>query len=258
MIKLIAAFAMLLDHISYVVRHNPNIYLLLRMIGRIAMPLYAYTVARGYAYSKAHGTTVKYIRNLAIFSAVSQLPFYLLRKKDGLNIGVTWLLAVFVLIGYDSFKKALSSTRFAREPQTPQEQPEETEHNGGNEKFFLGKYRFLRFLTPLLAILSCLMASELLKVDYGVSAILLCVMFYILEQKQDRSFRSYLFAVLLSCLIHLVIHQGSLLQVFAILSVPVLIWAQKWDNLIRLPKWFYYVFYPAHLAVLYAVSQFIG
>lgn len=247
MIKLIAAFAMLLDHISYVVRHNPNIYLLLRMIGRIAMPLYAYTVARGYAYSKAHGTTVKYIRNLAIFSAVSQLPFHLL-CGNGLNIGFTWLLAILVLISYDSFKKALFSIQSARQ------QPE-----SNFEKIVKTLFKSHHFAqSPLFTILFCLLISELAEVDYGISAILLCVMFYILEQKQDRSFRSYLFAVLLSCLIHLVIHQGSLLQVFAILSVPVLIWAQKWDNLIRLPKWFYYVFYPAHLAVLYAVSQFIG
>lgn len=247
MIKLIAAVIMLLDHIGLVLQHSPDIYFPLRLIGRISMPLYAYSVARGYAYSKAHGTTVKYIKNLAIFSAVSQLPYYLL-VRDGLNIGFTWLLSVFILINYDALRGPVYS---AMRRSGPDKEP------GEGKKSFLAKYRVFLLLSPLLAILCFLLVSELLRVDYGASAIVLCFVFYVLEQKQDRSYRSYLFAVLLSCLIHFVIHKGSLLQIFALLGVPVLLWAQECDDFLRLPKWFFYVFYPAHMAVLYAVSQII-
>ena len=232
MIKLIAAIIMLLDHVGFIMQNRPSLYFSLCVIGRIAMPLFAYTVARGYAYSKAHGATVKYLRNLSVFSLISQLPYYLLRGA-GTNIGVTWLLAVLVLINYEFLREriALINQGCTRKL----------------EKFLI--------VAPLLAILCLLVLAELIKVDFGISAISLCFMFYLMEHKQTRSFGPYVLAVLLSCLIYLIVRNGSLIQIFAILSVPVLLMAQKWDNLVYLPKWFFYLFYPAHMAILFSVSK---
>lgn len=242
MIKLIAAIIMLLDHVGFIMQSRPSLYFSLCVIGRIAMPLFAYTVARGYAYSKAHGTTVKYLRNLSVFSLISQLPYYLLRGA-GTNIGVTWLLAVLVLINYEFLRERIALINQG----CVRKQAVSAGSSSLLEKFLI--------VAPLLAILCLLVLAELIKVDFGTSAISLCFMFYLLEHKQTRSFGPYVLAVLLSCLIYLIVRNGSLIQIFAILSVPVLLMAQRWDNLICLPKWFFYLFYPAHMAILFSVSK---
>ena len=71
MIKLIAAVCMLVDHIGYIFFPEQLIW---RLIGRISMPLFAYSIARGYEYSRQKNTIPRYVKKLAAFAAVSQLP----------------------------------------------------------------------------------------------------------------------------------------------------------------------------------------
>ena len=72
MIKILAALFMLIDHIGMI--FFPENYLL-RIIGRVSMPLFAYCIARGFYFSEQKGTTGRYARNLFLFAAVSQVPF---------------------------------------------------------------------------------------------------------------------------------------------------------------------------------------
>lgn len=228
MIKLIAAVVMLLDHIGVILSDNSEIWIPLRSIGRIAMPLYAFCVARGFKYAKAHSTLLRYIRNLFVFSLVSQVPYYFF-VGSGLNIGFTWMFAVMCLFNYDRL----------------------IDRSWRSDAFFV------RF-APAFAILFFLIGAEFAKVDYGASAVVLCLMFYKLDYMNDRSARSSCFAVLISWAMCMILQQSSILQLFSLLGVPVLLWAQKKDNLIRLPKWFSYVFYPAHLTVLCVISYLIS
>ena len=49
MIKLLALLTMLIDHIGVILLKDIIIF---RLIGRLAMPLYAYCIARGFYFSK--------------------------------------------------------------------------------------------------------------------------------------------------------------------------------------------------------------
>lgn len=109
MIKTLAALFMLIDHIGMI--FSPENYLL-RIIGRLSMPLFAYCIARGFYFSEKKGTTGRYTRNLFLFAAVSQIPFTVLsvwiEGKFALNIGFTWLLSICFMKVLTTEKKPLA------------------------------------------------------------------------------------------------------------------------------------------------------
>ncbi len=78
-LKTIALITMLFDHIGYVfgsvawdVFPFNSIYL--RLIGRIAFPIFAFSVVNGWKYTKSRS---KYFQNLCLFAIISQIPFTL-------------------------------------------------------------------------------------------------------------------------------------------------------------------------------------
>ncbi|MDE7268457.1 MAG: conjugal transfer protein TraX [Lachnospiraceae bacterium] len=80
-LKWIAVFCMIIDHFACAV-YNPNVlgndcsievYRFLRnIIGRIAFPIYCYLLVEGFFHTKS---VWKYLRNLAIFAVLSEIPF---------------------------------------------------------------------------------------------------------------------------------------------------------------------------------------
>lgn len=84
---------MLVDHIGFILFPDVMIY---RIIGRLAMPLFAWAIARGYYYSNLKGTDNKYLLNLTILAVISQVPSYLM-VSSSFNIVFTWVLALLIL-----------------------------------------------------------------------------------------------------------------------------------------------------------------
>lgn len=68
-LKLIACIAMLIDHIGAVLFPQ---YPLLRILGRIAFPIYCFLLAEGVFYTKSPST---YILRLLLLAILSELPF---------------------------------------------------------------------------------------------------------------------------------------------------------------------------------------
>lgn len=102
MVKLIAAICMIIDHIGYVFFPEQIVW---RLIGRLSMPLFAYSIARGYDHSKQKGTVQRYMKHLLIFAAVSQYPYFLM-AGTGWNIGLTWVLSLLLLIVIDRWSES--------------------------------------------------------------------------------------------------------------------------------------------------------
>lgn len=90
-LKLIAIIAMFIDHIGS--NFFPN-YPILRIIGRIAYPLFAYQLAQGYVNTSSYP---KYMVRLWIFALVSQMPYTLLFQTTNLNIIFTLMLSMFLI-----------------------------------------------------------------------------------------------------------------------------------------------------------------
>ncbi len=95
LLKLIAIVSMLIDHVGYT--FFPQ-YSVLRIIGRLAFPIFAYQIAQGYLYTSDKRN---YTIRLWIFAALSQGPFSLLFQTTTLNVIVTLGLALFAIDCYE-------------------------------------------------------------------------------------------------------------------------------------------------------------
>ena len=72
-IKYIAIFAMLIDHIAWCfVDTNSVLGSIMHLIGRMTAPIMTYFIVEGYHYTR---NVNKYLIRLAIFAAVSWIPF---------------------------------------------------------------------------------------------------------------------------------------------------------------------------------------
>jgi hypothetical protein len=72
MLKIIACLTMLIDHMGYVL--FPGQFWM-RIVGRIAFPLFAWYVARGFDRTRRRG---RYLLRLRGWGLISQLPFVML------------------------------------------------------------------------------------------------------------------------------------------------------------------------------------
>ena len=104
-LKLIAAAAMLCDHVAvtlYPLWLDWAGYLLLRRIGRVAFPIYAYFIAVGYEKTS---NVRRYLTRLSALALISQVPFVLVFVRSvfvpggPLTVGLTvhWLLALALI-----------------------------------------------------------------------------------------------------------------------------------------------------------------
>ena len=91
-LKLIAAIAMTLDHVGLMLLPN---YGILRIIGRLAFPIYAWMIAEGCRYTRSYA---KYLGLIAAFAAVYQAVYYVALGSLYQGIFVTFSMAI-ALIG---------------------------------------------------------------------------------------------------------------------------------------------------------------
>ena len=104
--KFIAALCMLIDHIGLVFFPTDIRW---RMIGRLAMPIFAYGVARGAFYTSS---LKRYMKKMLLFSFISQIPFWGVQHLGmgeaifslNLNIGFTFLLALTAILLFKQYK----------------------------------------------------------------------------------------------------------------------------------------------------------
>ncbi len=92
-LKLIALVSMTIDHLGYLLFPQ---YFSLRVIGRLAFPIYAYYVAVG--VEKSHDV-YKYLCRVSIFAILTQIIFYVV-GIDFVNVMFTYAFAIAGLIGY--------------------------------------------------------------------------------------------------------------------------------------------------------------
>ncbi len=97
-LKLVAAFAMVIDHIGLM--FYPNIYLF-RIIGRISYPLFSYCLMIGYFNTSDYK---KYIIRLFIFAIICQFPYTLL-VNNIYELNIIFTLVMQLLIFYALDKK---------------------------------------------------------------------------------------------------------------------------------------------------------
>ena len=238
-LKWIAIVTMAIDHtgaVCYKWLGWSDSYLLLRRIGRIAFPIFAFLLVEGFRHTRNRWT---YLRNLFIFSLISEIPFDLAltgwHQRNGTqNIFWALFLGLLVLMALDAL-----SVRCERGP-------------------------ILRFLTlplSLFPVAAGLFLAERLRIDYHLWGVLLIVLIYAGERAAARQSVSQrarnvgaACAVVLWMVLYDVSHSWAN-EIYGLACVVPLLLYNGERGRYRLSKWFFYSFYPAHLLALYALQD---
>lgn len=95
-LKMIALIAMLCDHLGHTLFPQLSI---LRIIGRISFPIFAYVLVEGFFYTR---DVKKYLTRLGLMALLSEIPFDLMASQKVLEFGhqnvfFTLFLGIFML-----------------------------------------------------------------------------------------------------------------------------------------------------------------
>ena len=226
-LKLIACFAMLLDHLGaslvlMLYRHSfskelYDLYFLLRIIGRIAFPIFCFQLAEGIYHTK---NPRKYALRLAIGAVLAEIPFDLLFFGE-----LTWAHSSVMVTLLLAFCWARLTVI--------------TEKPG--------------LKVMLLAVFSY--AAELLGSDYGGYGVLMVALFVLTRQMpRFRLMQAIGLAVICWFIGGSTIRIGFIripIEMFAMFSlIPIFAYSGEKRTASPWIQWAFYLFYPVHLAVL--------
>lgn len=154
-LKWIAVLSMVTDHFAvavypYLPGRSAAVYKILRDVGRIAFPIYCFLLVEGFFYTRSRW---KYLRNLMLFAAVSEIPFNMaifgkVFYPKGQNVYFTLAFGLCALLLLERFEG----------------------------------YRISRLAAQAVLIAVFLFIGEFLEVDYHWKGIAYIIMFYYLKK----------------------------------------------------------------------------
>ncbi|MGN1194059.1 MAG: TraX family protein [Acutalibacteraceae bacterium] len=93
-IKYIAVFAMLLDHIAWTfLSFNTPTAQVFHIIGRITAPVMCFFLAQGYEHTRSFK---KYALRLFIFAVISEVPWWLMRGEELFSLSFNMIFTLFL------------------------------------------------------------------------------------------------------------------------------------------------------------------
>jgi hypothetical protein len=191
------------------------------MIGRLAMPIFSFCIAEGFAHTK---DKKKYLYRLGVFALISEIPFDLaFEVKVGFshqNIMLSFFLAVAALMLYD------------RGEENP-----ETNHSPV-VKNVLG--------VCIVAAMSVL--SFLLRADYTFFAVIAVFLFYV-SRKRHPLIRAGVGVAFLS-----ITRTVGYYCTTGLSFIPLAMYNGKKGKGL---KWMFYLFYPGHLLLLAVIKHIL-
>ncbi|MBQ9424435.1 MAG: hypothetical protein IJU42_00635 [Erysipelotrichaceae bacterium] len=214
MLKLIAMTSMVFDHAGDLFFHDQ---LWMRMIGRLAMPLFSFCIAEGYRYTKDRK---KYLLRIGLFALISEIPFDLaFTGKIDLshqNIMLTFFLSILALMISDRIR--------------------------GD-----GKNTWKTILSYLVVLFTAIL-TLVVKADYTLFAVIAVFLFHIFEEKKHwiRCTVGVAFLALTRTMGYYCTTGLSI--------IPLLLYNGKKGKGL---KWLFYLFYPGHLLLLYLIRVFL-
>ena len=213
-LKLLAMISMIFDHVG------DNFFpgqTWMRIIGRIAMPVFAFCLAEGFAHTGNRG---KYLMRMALFALISEVPFDLVVSGKVLefshqNIMFTFL---FALLGLACFEKLTEKKTRAG------------------------------YAAGVLLLFVFTGASLLLGLDYNMLGTGLVFIFYLLKNK------AHILRCLGGAVYHILLRNMGIYWFGLLGFLPILCYNGKKG---RGLKHLFYVFYPAHLLLIWLVRTFL-
>ena len=218
-LKIIAIICMISDHVGYSIFNKVTFF---NYIGKISFPIFAFLISEGYLHTK---NLKNYLIRLTIFAFLSQIPFMLFFSTfniNGLNLNIFFTL-LLGLISITIYEKT--------------------------DRSFIGIITFL-----LLAIL-----AQIANCDYGFFGVCLIFLFYTLKNNKLKMNISILLITVIRYSLLFFKSSNITYIYFGIFSCISLIFINLYNNKKgKNIKYFFYIFYPLHLLILYLLRIYFN
>ena len=214
-LKILACIFMVIDHVGLFL--FPDI-VILRIIGRLAYPIFAFCISEGFHYTKSKRN---YLIRLLCFALISEPIFNLVNNGTLFYLGYqnvlfTFSLAVFFLWICDKLKD--------------------------NKEL----KRIVYFIPEVILFITFFLIAVILKIDYNGYGFTLVIVFYYLRNKE-------LYRNICIPITQLIFLRGY--SLVSILSIFIIMLYNEKKG--RSMKYFFYLFYPLHLLIIYLLTLYL-
>jgi len=228
-LKIIAVAAMLADHLWVVFPDTFPFWL--RGIGRLAYPIFIYLLAEGFRHTKAKE---KFLLRLLAFALISEIPYDLALRNEinffaSTNIFYTLFLGGAAIFLYERLKER----------------------------------RGWQSMAVIAGLLPTVILATILSVDYGSMGVLFIFAMYVIKPRKMRliAFGGFALSQYLplaaAYFLGIAIPSKYLMMIPFTLAVVPLIALYNGKRGITV-KWLFYIFYPAHMALLAFIAVMIN
>lgn len=228
-LKIIAIITMLIDHVGFgIVWRLPSIesssiiYVAMRRIGRLAFPIFIFLLIEGFGHTRSK---LKYALRMLIFCFISEIPFDLafwgnILEIQHQNVYFTLFIGLLVIWGMDEVQK-----QFLVDEDSSKK---------------------LVYLYDALIVIAGGGVATSLCTDYSYIGILAIVVMYLFRKNR-------VLQALLGCTVLTVLNPEEF-TCFAIVPLIAMYNGKRGIGL----KYLFYIFYPAHLFIIYLIAAFMG
>lgn len=223
-LKIIACITMLIDHMGVLL--FPKITIL-RIIGRIAFPIFAFLLAEGCYYTR---NKIRHLLVISGFAAVMQVVLFLATRMTDFSIFIHFSIAVLLCLVIDLIEK------FIKE-----------------RKVIVSIALVLSFLISVIMLILIDKNTTYFFSNYGLYGIFVPVVLYIIRKYIKHV--HLLVSIIVICLSMVLMHFFTvwMYQLYGMIACVFILLYNGKKGKYNL-KYLFYIFYPLHLVILYAIA----
>ncbi len=232
-LKLIAAASMLIDHVGLMFFPRSMMF---RLIGRLAFPIYAFMIAEGCRYTK---NRAKYFLTVFLLGAFCQVVYYITARSLYFSVLITFSLSILTLYALQFFRESVFDPGCAPAK------------------------KLLSGLVFASAVAGVWLLNRLATIDYGFWGCMLPVFagafrrrYGTIPDRLDPLDKDWIHLGMLGLgALILSLDLGGI-QIYSLMALPLLACYSGRRGKGNL-KYFFYIFYPVHLAALEGIRMLL-
>ncbi len=232
-LKIIASIAMLIDHVGVMLFPKLTI---LRIIGRIAFPIFAFMIAEGCFYTR---NKFRYFLLIFILGVGCQLVYYFTSRSLYLGILITFSISILVVYAMQFLKNAIFATQ---------------------RKALKICFAVALFVCSIIGVY---FLNKFFVIDYGFWGCLAPVFASVFRKPTSNTLSFFekvdnriVHGIMLGVSLILLSANALSFQYYSLFAVLLLLFYSGERGKCNM-KYFFYIFYPLHLVVIEGISYLL-